>query len=105
MRPDLIGEAYASALAQLQDRVPPFDSAEAFAIIESELGAPVSELFSEITAQPIASASLGQVGSARASGAGCGCSAAARPLLVWVAAGARAPRLGAAAPPRPRPAD
>ncbi len=61
MRPDLIGEGYASALAELQDNVPPFDTATAYGIIESELGAPVTALFSSITPQPIASASLGQV--------------------------------------------
>ncbi|PRW51014.1 putative aarF domain-containing kinase chloroplastic [Chlorella sorokiniana] len=61
MRPDLIGESYSAALAELQDNVPPFDTATAYGIIESELGAPVSALFSRITPLPIASASLGQV--------------------------------------------
>lgn len=64
MRPDLIGEGYSAALAELQDNVPPFDTDTAYGIIESELGAPVSALFSRITPQPIASASLGQVGPA-----------------------------------------
>lgn len=62
MRPDLIGEGYSAALAELQDNVPPFDTDTAYGIIESELGAPVTTLFSRITPQPIASASLGQVG-------------------------------------------
>ena len=61
MRPDLIGESYASALAELQDNVVPFDTPTAWRIIESELGAPVEDIFSSITPQPIASASLGQV--------------------------------------------
>ena len=61
MRPDLIGEGYAAALAQLQDNVEPFDSATAMAILQQELGAPPGEIFSAITPQPIASASLGQV--------------------------------------------
>ena len=62
MRPDLIGEGYAAALSELQDNVPPFDTATAFGILEAELGAPVATVFSSITPQPIASASLGQVG-------------------------------------------
>ncbi|KAL4447963.1 hypothetical protein ABPG75_005182 [Micractinium tetrahymenae] len=61
MRPDLIGESYAAALAELQDNVAPFDTETAWGIIEAELGAPVAELFSSISPQPIASASLGQV--------------------------------------------
>ncbi|KAL4425135.1 hypothetical protein ABPG77_008240 [Micractinium sp. CCAP 211/92] len=61
MRPDLIGESYAAALAELQDNVAPFDTATAWEIIESELGAPVAEVFSSISPKPIASASLGQV--------------------------------------------
>lgn len=64
MRPDLIGESYAAALAELQDNVAPFDTATAWEIIESELGAPVAEVFSSISPKPIASASLGQVGRA-----------------------------------------
>lgn len=73
MRPDLIGESYAAALAELQDNVAPFDTAVARGIIESELGAPVDEVFSSISPQPIASASLGQVrgrGGSRAAGSG-----------------------------------
>lgn len=61
MRPDLIGEGYAAALAQLQDNVAPFDSRTAMSILEQELGAPPDAIFSYITPQPIASASLGQV--------------------------------------------
>lgn len=61
MRPDLIGESYAAALAELQDNVAPFDTSTAWGIIEAELGAPIGEVFSSISPQPIASASLGQV--------------------------------------------
>jgi predicted unusual protein kinase regulating ubiquinone biosynthesis (AarF/ABC1/UbiB family) len=62
MRADLIGEGYAAALSELQDNVPPFDSRLAMSIVEAELGAPPEAIFSFITDQPIASASLGQVG-------------------------------------------
>jgi len=60
-RPDLIGEPLSAELSLLQDDVPPFDSAAAMAIIEQELGAPPAQLFSELSAEPVASASLGQV--------------------------------------------
>ena len=48
-------------LQKLCDKVPSFDSKIAFATIEQELGRPVTELFSEITPEPVAAASLGQV--------------------------------------------
>jgi hypothetical protein len=41
--------------------VPAFDNATAMATIEKELGAPPSEIYSELTTDPIAAASLGQV--------------------------------------------
>lgn len=45
-----------------QDDVPPFPDEVAFAIIESQLGRPLGELFSSISERPVAAASLGQVG-------------------------------------------
>ena len=48
-------------LQKLCDKVPSFDSKIAFATIEAELGKTVGELFSEITPEPVAAASLGQV--------------------------------------------
>ena len=44
-RGDVIGERFARGLSRLQDRMPPFDDAEARAIIAAELGAPVETLF------------------------------------------------------------
>ncbi|MDT5293121.1 MAG: hypothetical protein QOJ76_1 [Acidobacteriota bacterium] len=64
-RADLLPLAYIKELALLQDQVPPFPTAEAFARIESELGRKLSDAYAEIDAEPIASASLGQVYRAR----------------------------------------
>lgn len=60
-RSDLFPAAFTDELAKLQDRVPAFAPDKAIAIIESELGAPVSRLFRSFQTQPIAAASLGQV--------------------------------------------
>jgi aarF domain-containing kinase len=48
-------------LQKLCDKVPSYDSKIAFATIEKELGKTVDEVFSEITPEPVAAASLGQV--------------------------------------------
>ena len=47
-RRDLLPLDIAEELAMLQDRVPPFDSAVATALIERELGAPVGEVFARL---------------------------------------------------------
>ena len=60
-RRDLLPPDIADELAKLQDEVPPFDNAEATAIIERALGQPVDELFAEFDATPMASASVAQV--------------------------------------------
>jgi predicted unusual protein kinase regulating ubiquinone biosynthesis (AarF/ABC1/UbiB family) len=64
-RADLLPLAYIKELSTLQDQVPPFPTAEAFARIEAELGRAPHEAFAEIDAEPVASASLGQVYRAR----------------------------------------
>src|SRR5262245_22881155 len=64
-RADLLPLAYVKELSTLQDQVPAFPTAEAFARIETELGRPLQEAYSEIDNEPVASASLGQVYRAR----------------------------------------
>jgi len=49
-------------LSKLQDNIAPFPTADARALIEAELGQPISVLFSEFSEEPIAAASLAQVG-------------------------------------------
>lgn len=60
-RPDLIPQAYRTALARLQDDVKPFSYEEVEAIVEQELGVRISKAFSEFDREPVAAASLGQV--------------------------------------------
>ncbi|KAI9199975.1 hypothetical protein LWI28_000963 [Acer negundo] len=64
-RPDLIPPSYLDELSLLQDRITPFSNEAAFNTIEQELGSPIDELFSEISPEPVAAASLGQVYQAR----------------------------------------
>lgn len=52
---------FVEELAKLQDRVPAFSADKARAIIEADLGQPVSSLFKSFDTRPIAAASLGQV--------------------------------------------
>ncbi|KAI4316230.1 hypothetical protein L6164_024229 [Bauhinia variegata] len=60
-RPDIIREDYMNELCILQDDVPPFPNQIAFNIIEEELGQPLEAVFSRISSETIAAASLGQV--------------------------------------------
>tara|TARA_B100001245_G_scaffold221715_1_gene193245 strand:- start:49400 stop:51055 length:1656 start_codon:yes stop_codon:yes gene_type:complete len=64
-RPDLIPADIIKELVKLQDKVPPFPSEKAVALIESQLGASVDELFAEFSREPMASASIAQVHAAR----------------------------------------
>jgi predicted unusual protein kinase regulating ubiquinone biosynthesis (AarF/ABC1/UbiB family) len=60
-RPDLVPPVYLEELTKLQDQLPPFPNEIAYQFIKEELGAPPEEVYAELSAQPIAAASLGQV--------------------------------------------
>ncbi|MEH1844567.1 MAG: AarF/ABC1/UbiB kinase family protein [Nostoc sp.] len=60
-RPDLVPPIYLEELTRLQDQLPPFPNEIAYQFIKEELGAPPEEVYAELSAQPIAAASLGQV--------------------------------------------
>lgn len=60
-RPDLVPSVYLEELAKLQDQLPPFPNEVAYQFIEEELGAPPDQIYAELTPNPIAAASLGQV--------------------------------------------
>jgi predicted unusual protein kinase regulating ubiquinone biosynthesis (AarF/ABC1/UbiB family) len=64
-RPDLIRKDYLEELTQLQDQLPGFPSHLAFALIEKELGRPLNKLYTDVSPEPVAAASLGQVYKAR----------------------------------------
>ena len=51
----------AQVLAELQDRLQSFPSSIAMQLIEEELGQPVGALYSQLSPEPVAAASLGQV--------------------------------------------
>ncbi|MGQ9865685.1 MAG: ABC1 kinase family protein [Pseudanabaenaceae cyanobacterium] len=60
-RPDLVRADLLEELVKLQDQLPPFANEVAYAIIERELGKPVSEVYASLSESPVAAASLGQV--------------------------------------------
>ncbi|KAI3730247.1 hypothetical protein L1987_61416 [Smallanthus sonchifolius] len=60
-RPDLCPPEFLEELSELQDALPTFPDAEAFACIERELGLSLDSIYSSISSSPIAAASLGQV--------------------------------------------
>jgi len=60
-RRDLLPTDIADELARLQDRVPPFDSALAVAIVERAFGKPLDQVFEQFDTTPVASASIAQV--------------------------------------------
>lgn len=60
-RPDLIRKDFLAELVKLQDQLPAFDNALAYQIIETELDRSIGEIFRDLSPQPVAAASLGQV--------------------------------------------
>lgn len=68
-RPDLLSAAVVRELQPLQDDVlAVFPPEEAFAVIQDQLGAPVSSIFDDIDEHPVAGASLGMVFKAHVDG-------------------------------------
>jgi ubiquinone biosynthesis protein len=59
-RPDLLPAEYIEELSKLLDAAPPVASDPIVAQLETELGAPVGDLFAHFDPQPIAAASIGQ---------------------------------------------
>ncbi len=60
-RRDLLRDDFAEELKKLQDQVPPFSGPKAKELIEKALENSVTELFSEFSVEPMASASVAQV--------------------------------------------
>ena len=67
VRTDILPEDVITELKKLQDSVPAFSSAEASEILKNELGARISEI-ADISAVPVAAASIAQVHTARLAG-------------------------------------
>ncbi len=64
-RRDLLPDDLAEELAKLQDQVPPFDNDVAVKIIEKSFKRPLDEIFESFDHEPLASASIAQVHTAR----------------------------------------
>ncbi len=60
-RPDLLPDEYLEELSNLQDDVEPIEYKEVERLIEEELGVRISKAFKTFDAEPLASASIGQV--------------------------------------------
>ena len=59
-RPDVVGAKLSKDLERLQDRMPPFPTERAKAIIEATLEKPIEQMFSSFS-EPVAAASIAQV--------------------------------------------
>jgi ubiquinone biosynthesis protein len=60
-RPDLVGSEAAANLLQLQDALPPEPFPKIRAAIESGLGGPLDQFFTEVDPEPVGAASIAQV--------------------------------------------
>jgi ubiquinone biosynthesis protein len=60
-RRDLLPADLADQLARMQDRVPPFPSEQAVAMIEKSFGRRIDQIFASFEREPVASASIAQV--------------------------------------------
>ncbi|MEB3280840.1 MAG: AarF/ABC1/UbiB kinase family protein [Lyngbya sp.] len=60
-RPDLVPPTYLEELTKLQDQLPPFSNEIAYGFIEEELGGKPEQIYAELSPNPLAAASLGQV--------------------------------------------
>ncbi|WP_299484560.1 AarF/ABC1/UbiB kinase family protein [Acaryochloris sp. IP29b_bin.137] len=60
-RPDILTGPYLEELSKLQDQLPAFSNQIAYRFIEEELGRAPADLYAQLTSEPIAAASLGQV--------------------------------------------
>lgn len=68
-RPDVVGDELAVQLRVLQDKLAPFSTEQAKSTVESELGKPISAVFSEFS-DAVAAASIAQVHRARLASTG-----------------------------------
>ena len=64
-RPDLMPAELITELSKLQDKVPPFAPTQLVDLVEQALGQPIAVCFTDFSPQPLASASIAQVHSAK----------------------------------------
>ena len=60
-RPDVVSPAYLDELTRLQDQLPAFPNEVAYQFIEEELGQHPHAIYAQLSSEPVAAASLGQV--------------------------------------------